>query len=369
MSDQLGYPAEERADRRKDRRATRFVLATFLIAFVGLLAGLALPGTWLGVGFLLVGLAGMVLALGGIFWQLSLHLRRTAGTIARSRVITAPTEGPPPAPATALRSATALSGYLLLAPNHRSQARNVFVGEMALAVLCAVGAGAGTAEIVGAGLRLSPNVILLLPLVALLSALLLFMGDSGRDLPGILTGPPPWELRMDSQGISGPFYPESRYEVSSTGAVMASRWFHRVQASLPAPNAIPWKLVTVSVINPVDPNDPLRSRIAFAATQVPWWSGGLKISLGFFPSGDLDLGGGLACSIERRQLSTILWRAFQGGSRLFARYDRLSPAGQAAVRAFLGQSDSFLFRSQTRGVPLVLPPPTSEDQIATWFPT
>lgn len=311
-------------------------------------------------------IAGGVLWIGGLFWVLALRLRDTRDVIRQAKVITAPTSAVPAAPTT-LRSAGTLRGTADLPSNYASQRRNLFYGQMALGLLLTGGTSVGAVALAVTSVGELESDSQLLVLAALLGVMLLLVADFIRDLPTALDGGRATEVRIEPTGIAAPFYPEMRF-VSSGGAfTMRSRWFGRVQAALPAPNAVPWKLLQVRILPSQDGGSSTWAQMSLLPAEVPWWFGGLKIAIGFLPGGGWLASSGFRLWVERRQLGTILWWASQGGSRLMSTYGSLTPAGQQAVRASLGVAAPGGLRAAGAERVVVLPPAASEGQLASWL--
>jgi hypothetical protein len=368
MAQSVAYPREERAQSRRQRRALLVAILGFCL-FVGSYAAgpiLAGPAPLISFALIFVFLAGMVLWLGSLFWILYLRFQTTRDVLRRAKVITAPTSAVPAPASSELPIAGTLVGWVCLPAGYTHFRRRLFYLYLTSGVILTAGAIAGIASLAIQSKLAAFQPAATLVLSALLGLTLILVADYCRDLPSAFNDGNALELRFDRAGTAGQFYPVSRYESAGEGFSMKSKWFRRVQATLPAPNAISWKLLQPCVVALWDPSNPQMARISLRATSVPWWSGGLKISIGFLP-GDGWLGtSGQMVLIERRQLPAALWWAFQGGSRVTAHYEALTSIGQEAARSFIGVADQSWIGSNSAGRIVTLSPPASEEQLSSW---
>lgn len=355
----VAYPSDETRRRAQLRSITITIFVGLTVTLVGLLG--ASLGGWLGFGSSVVGLAGVVLFLIGVARQILFQVSATRDRIRRAAIVAAPVRvgGPPPPPV--LREGGAVVGELQIPRGYVPAGSGRFYTLVGLSALLGLAVVAGSVALVTGRLRPVPAGLVLVLCALGLALMGLLLADFSRDVPDFLDRRREREIRFDQAGLSANFYPAQRYRPTPAGVSMTTRWFGRVEASLPAPNVVPWKLVQMIVDAPVSATDPTRAVVAIDPASVPWWSGGLKITMGFFPVGDARTGFAVTALVERRQLPTLLWWAFQGGSRLYARYATLTPAGQQAVRRFLGSSDSVIFRAGPARQRLALPPPRRRD--------
>jgi hypothetical protein len=359
------YPRTEPRTRAANQRA-----------FLVLLLGVGLGGT--GVialssglepilAFVALAVVGTVLLFAGIVLLLAAMAATLSENLSVGRAVTAPmaaASGAWSLPENALRAS------ILLKTDFARSVRRTSGTLLGLAILVLAGVGAGAAAY-AVGTYGRPLIDFeLLGLFALLGAVMLVLADMRRLLPKFLSGGVPHYLFIDRWGLSGPLYPLAEYGRDPAGYAIRSPWFAIVLARLPAPNQIPWRLVSLCASRIRDERDPSLSYISLAPARFPVWMRGLKINDGFLPTagiGDSSFGYGLIVAVLRNQLLSILWMAFQGGSRLFAEYGQLTPTGQQATRAFAGIGTVSWNRPLNGPWFVSLPPPQNPGELASWF--
>lgn len=363
------YPTPSRRQRTAERWAPVLVLAggACFVAALFLVGSPPFTSGLLGWAIVAVGLVGFGLAVAGMFLTVGTSIGRLRERIRVGRAVTAPEQPAPLRPAT---EAEGVRGAIVLREDYRQRLRLGFFAIIALATLFAAGAIAAGVGLLFGRFGPPPASLYLVLLLAALPPLFLLMADTRRGSVGFLAGGPARALFFTSQGVEGALYPFSEYQPEPDGYTLRTRWFHVVLARLPAPNQIPWRLVSIVAARVHDDRDPNVALVALLPAAVPWWMGGLKIVEGFWPSGmsgDSRLAVGLVVAVPRSQLDSFLWMAFRGGSRLFAENSQLTPAGRAAAREYVGKWTSFGSRPLNNAPWYVsLPPPSSREELAGW---
>ena len=152
--------------------------------------------------------------------------------------------------------------------------------------------------------------------------------------------------------------------------MIRSPWFKFIRARLPAPNQVPWKLLTVTSRAIPESLDPDIALLSLSRARLPIGMGGLQISDGFLPSGGTGnprLGFGMVMTVRRQEVVRVLWRASQGGSRLIVEFGQLTPAGQAALKSAGLEGNSRLGRPLSGPWLVWLPAARAESDLAAWL--
>lgn len=355
---------QERAS-RGEGWAFRFVLLGLVTGAAGVVLDQAVPGALLVAVILLP--VGVGLLFFGILLTVRQIFRRAKETVKVVRSLRQP-EPPNPLPDSALGGA--IPGNIFLPPAIRSASGRLSWGLVVLAALLAFGVAVGAVDLVIQPPNRTASAFEFLVLFSLLVPALLVMADLQRPIPGLLAEAPSPVVYFTEGGAEGPFYPFSAYQPEAGRSVIRSPWFKFVRVRLPAPNQIPWKLLSVTITWTRGGSDLRTAYISLSRAALPIGFGGLQLTDGFLPTGgtgDRRLGFGMVVAIRRDDLERVLWSASRGGSRLVAVFDQLTPVGQAAVRSAQIAGNSVVNRPLSGPWFVWLPEPGSGPELGSWL--
>lgn len=364
----IAYPESEQRTARRFRVAAWTIVPGFaLLGTAVVLLSLGVGGTLELVLWFVAAAGGATLLLVGFGLSILAQFQSTRELIGVARARTAP-EGPPVLD-TAPARGEIRAGVVLTAGN-RDRSNSAFLAPVVFACVVATAVVVGLASLLLGRFPPSSPAILLLILSALLVPALLAYADVNRAPPGRFEETATPSLFVSAQGVEGPFYPYAAYQQEPDGSSIRSPWFRIVQARLPAPNRVPWRLLSVTVGRTHDARTPALSFVSLTPAQIPWWMGGLKLGPGFLPAGtvgDGTLGFGLVLAVWRSQLDQVLWMALLGGSRLFTEHSQLTDAGRAAVKSGAGLGNSWMNRPLNGPWFVSLPRPSSVNDLSAWL--
>lgn len=361
----IAYPPSEVGDRRRQDRAVLafFLSMAFAAAVLILVQNVAMPA--LAAIALFVGAVAAVFV--SLAWFMYVRFTQTADQVLRARArSTLPLPPPPPDPRQPV-----IPGEMLVDPRPLSEntiAVGGFFGTVAI-MLMVVGFAYSAVRWGPLNFRLVMLVLIGLSLALLW--LVLYQVELRRTAAHFARPDRPRGIFATPSGLEGPFYPFEAYALERGSAVIRSTWRRYVLGRLPAPNVVPWRLITVLYSVASDGWNAGSTILVVRPIPTPFWLDGLKITTDFFPAGarkDIALGQGLQLAIPRQYRATVLWMALQGGSRLLADQRQLTPAGQAACRAFAGAFQSTMSRPLGAAPHyLSLPPARNLPELYSWL--
>jgi hypothetical protein len=342
-----------------------FLLSGIGVAGAGVALSQSVAGAWVLADVLVI--AGFGLLGIGILMAVQNLLRRATETAEVARALRVP--GPPaPIPTEAPGDATV--GRVVLAHGLSQSSSPISSLSFALAAILAVGVAAGALDLLAQPTNRSATAVFYLAVFAVFVPVFLLFADAQRRIPGLWAATPSPKVSFHELGVEGPFYPYSAYRFDAGTAVIRSPWFKFVRIRLPAPNQIPWKLLTVTVARTRDGPNHDTAFLSLRRARLPIGFGGLQISegsLGPEGTGDLRLGYGLAVALQKEELVRVLWTAGQAGSRLGAEFGQLTAVGQGAVKAAAIEGNSRFIRPLSGPWFVWLPSPGTESELAAWF--